>query len=176
MTGEPQMTEKICSALSIPFPECHLLLVRPSSYARYATGCLGPYRAKSGDDLVEGLDVELKKEHRERWSCPQENPASEGRVKMVSHMLVHFFSAAMEIEGRGSGVSVLLNKLHMRYNRRRDGKNPRLWVHVIFLDIVTPPPFSMVSRSKQQHLFHAGIICFKAVSGCVSWPLVSSSS
>lgn len=84
---------------------------------------LGPYREKR-KGLLEGLDVDLKKEHRERCRCPQENPASEDRVKMVSHMLLHFFSATMEIEGRGSGVTV--EQTPYENNRRGDGNKLRL--------------------------------------------------
>lgn len=50
--------------------------------------------------------VELNKERerareRERCRYPQESPASAGRVKMMSHMLLHVLSATMEIEGEG---------------------------------------------------------------------------
>lgn len=68
---------------------------------------------------------------------PQESPASARRVKMMSHMLLHVLSAAMEIAARGSGVFIEhpqnTEKLKWRFNVGIFQTEDSLFFQVVFL-------------------------------------------
>lgn len=78
-------------------------------YVQYVRGHLGTYKERGKGDWMDNkscCQTEQRRRDEERCRYPQESPASAGRVKMMSHMLLHVLSATMEMEGRGSGVFV----------------------------------------------------------------------